>query len=524
MYRDFYRLSDEPFRVTPDPDFLFLADQYKEALAAIVYGIARRKGFVCITGEVGVGKTTILRSYLNGAEDQRLTFVYIFNPKVSFPVLMRTILRDLGQPTEGDVPDMVERLHEHLITCYRADKTVVLFVDEAQNMPQETLENLRMLSNLETATDKLIQIVLVGQPELDELLSRPQLRQLKSRIVVHARLGPLNRKDSLAYIRHRLSRVALDERPIFTDSAMELIYREAEGVPRIINILCDAALITGFGYRLRPVPPKVVREVIRDTFGRRPRKNVPWALATTAAIALVSLGAGGFFLFHQQTPHAAVDSIGELIAATEKQNPAVKENAAHPPPAPPPASKPPEPPKQSSLPTYGPADEGPDPASDLVRVVSPLPKPSPPPPSAPPTAPSPSAAASPATNNPRPEPAPPPPPNQAQSPPAAAPARVETPAAPAPAAPPTPRIVATVPPPKPSEPPNTAPSRSVTVKQGDTLSKLSFDIYGTADSLILGRLQQANPGLTNINRLYIGQVIAFPTLTPEQSTDQRSGR
>jgi len=315
MYRDFYRLSDEPFRVTPDPDFLFLADQYKEALAAIVYGIAKRKGFVCITGEVGVGKTTILRSYLSSVENNGVTFVYIFNPKVSFAVLMRTILRDLHLPTDGDVAEMVERLHEHLIACYRDGKTVVLFIDEAQNMPVDTLENMRMLSNLETATEKLIQIVLVGQPELDELLARPELRPLKSRIVVRANLRPLSRGDSLAYIHHRLKRVTLGDAPVFTKRAISRIVAEARGVPRTINILADAALITGFGYRVRPVTAKIVREVAHDTIGRPRRNLLPW-VAATAMLTATATGLGIWAMTSSLWP-LAHDEIGDLISANE---------------------------------------------------------------------------------------------------------------------------------------------------------------------------------------------------------------
>lgn len=517
MYRDFYRLSDEPFRVTPDPEFLFLADQHKEALAAIVYGIAKRKGFVCITGEVGVGKTTILRSYLNGVEDQQLTFVYIFNPKVAFPVLMRTILRDLGLPTDGEVAEMVERLHEHLIKCYRADRTVVLFVDEAQNMPQETLENLRMLSNLETSTDKLIQIVLVGQPELDELLSRPQLRQLRSRIVVRARIGPLSRKDGLAYIRHRLDRVAIDhDRPVFTESAMELIYKEAEGVPRIINILCDAALITGFGYRVRPVPPKVVREVIRDTFGRTPRRLRPWVVATAATAA--ALGAIGLVWLRGLAPHTDIDSIGALIAATEKADTTGKSPDQGSPPTP---AKPADPPKQAPESAYGPADEGPDPASDLVRVVSPLPKPAPVPPAAQPPgdpgtptkdtggkdtgakdagAKDAGAKDTGAKNT----------GTEVNKGPPAPLANPQAAAAHSPAPPPPP-----VPAPHPAN--GGGPGHSVVVKPGDTLSKLSLDVYGRAGSDVLVRLRQANPDITDIDRLYVGQIIAFPSLSPPKA-------
>jgi general secretion pathway protein A len=479
MYREFYRLSDEPFRVTPDPDFLFLAPQYKEALAAIVYGIAKRKGFVCITGEVGVGKTTILRSYLGSVENNGVTFVYIFNPKVSFTVLMRTILRDLHLPTDGEVAEMVDRLHEHLIACYRDGKTVVLFIDEAQNMPVDTLENMRMLSNLETATEKLIQIVLVGQPELDELLSRRELRPLKSRIVVRANLRPMNRRDSLDYIQHRLKRVALGNDPVFTKSAIARIVKDAQGVPRTINILADAALITGFGYRVRPVTAKIVREVALDTIGQPKRGLLPW-VASTAALTAIATGLG-IWAMTGGLLALGHDQIGDLIASNEdiaaidthvaESIPATV-SAPVPPPVraavsvPPPVRTAVAPPVPAPVPRaavrYDPADEGPDAGSDLVRVPA-----APPPPS--------------------------PPPVTAQAPAA--------------------------------EPPPAATEHRpavMVVKAGDTLSKLSKEIYGAATSDTIGEVQRNNPAITNVNKVFIGQVITFPTLPGAKPVQQEA--
>ncbi len=537
MYREFYRLSDEPFRVTPDPEFLFLAPQYKEALAAIVYGIAKRKGFVCITGEVGVGKTTILRSYLNSVEDQALTFVYVFNPKVSFAVLMRTILRDLGQPTQGEVPELVERLHEHLIACYRAKKTVVLFVDEAQNMPVETIENLRMLSNLETSTDKLIQIVLVGQPELEELLSRPQLRQLKTRIVVRAKLGPLGKADSLAYVRHRLNRVALDDRAVFTDRATSLIIKEARGIPRIINILCDAALITGFGYRIRPIPPKVVREVIRDTFDHnQPAISHRWIIGAGMAAAAIA-GFGLWLAGPESGRHPADDPIADLIVATERNStsaetknqapqapnlsakpasrPTASARKVAPPPAPPPVEH-----QEDSAAAYDPADEAPDLGSDLVRLVAPLPKRTALPPAEQPPPPTQAQVQAQAQAAPKEQPA-----DKGSAAEATAVAD-QPPPPPPPADPKEVKTTAAAPPPKPPSPPSSpggdANRRSLVVKPGDTLSKLSLAVYGTADTTVLGQLQRANPTITDIDQLYVGQVIAFPPLPGEKPDEQEA--
>lgn len=306
MYKEFFNFSAEPFRVTPDPGFLYLTDQHKEALAAIIYGIAKRKGFVCITGEVGVGKTTILRSYLDSVDEPGLTFVYIYNPNVSFQTLLKHIFKEIRLDYPGDdIAGMVDTLREWLIAHHGQRKTLVLLVDEAQNMPIGTLENLRMLSNLETATEKLVQIVLVGQPELEALLAERQLRQLESRIAVRTRLGPLSRQDSINYIRHRLKCVALDDKPAFTDAAITEIVKACGGIPRRINVVADNSLLTAFGHKIRPVTPKVVREVVRDlnvkdTGPKTRRKRwlsigVPWrgigmGVGAVAAAALVLTG------------------------------------------------------------------------------------------------------------------------------------------------------------------------------------------------------------------------------------------
>ncbi|CAA7612729.1 AAA family ATPase [Magnetospirillum sp. UT-4] len=300
MYKEFFNLSAEPFRITPDPGFLYLTDQHKEALAAIIYGIAKRKGFICITGEVGVGKTTILRSYLDSVDEPGLRFVYVFNPNVSFQALLRHIFKEIGHDYPGDdIASMVDSLRGWLMERHRKRETLVLLIDEAQNMPIGTLESLRMLSNLETATEKLVQIVLVGQPELEQLLGERQLRQLESRIAVRTRLGPLSRKDAAAYVRHRVKCVALDDRPAFSDAAVTEIVRHADGIPRRINVLADNALMTAFGRKLRPVPVKVVREVVVDLRlkeGGRRRRLRPWswrwltaAGAATAAVAAVAV-------------------------------------------------------------------------------------------------------------------------------------------------------------------------------------------------------------------------------------------
>jgi general secretion pathway protein A len=288
MYLHYYHLRREPFRLTPDPDFFFLSTSHREALASIMYGVEQRKGFVAIIGEVGVGKTTILHSYLEEINKQQLKIIYIFNTNVSFNGLLKTICQELELSTKTDDSfEMVNRLHQWLIDEYREGRNVVLIIDEAQNMPVETLENLRMLSNLETSTDKLIQIVLVGQPELEQKLNLRELRQLNQRIAIKTNIMPLNRQESLAYIHHRLTKAASKDSNIFSKRALNLIVKQARGIPRIINILCGNALITGYAYQQQQISSRTIKEVIADLKGKRKSHLLKWVLASFAACFLI---------------------------------------------------------------------------------------------------------------------------------------------------------------------------------------------------------------------------------------------
>ena len=292
MYLDFYRFKKNPFHITPDPEFLFLSSSHKEASAALIYGIEERKGFIAITGEIGVGKTTILRSYLESADPAKLKVVYIFNAILSFESLLKQIFNDLGLvAAEGaGVPELVNHLHRFLIEEYKNERNVVLIIDEAQNMPVETLENLRMLSNLETSKDKLVQIVMVGQPEFERRLELEELRQLKQRVAISCRIKPLTREESLAYILHRLMTASLFHNQVFTKGALKRITKKARGFPRLINIFCDNALITGFGYQRNPVGEKIIKEVISDFRGRTPRKLFRVLPAAAVSVGFILLG------------------------------------------------------------------------------------------------------------------------------------------------------------------------------------------------------------------------------------------
>ncbi|WNM64071.1 AAA family ATPase [Candidatus Nitrospira neomarina] len=286
MYFNFFGLRTKPFNTTPDPDFLYLSPGHKQALGSLIYGIKEKKGFIAVTGQVGLGKTTILRSFLNQNPQANQETVYLLNPNLSFTNLLKTLLRELGHtPIEGDDAEVLEQLHFVLIDKYREGRTVVLLIDEAQNMPVDTLEHLRMLSNLETPKDKLIQIVLLGQPELDALLDRYELRQLRQRIAVRAIIQPLSKPESFEYIRHRLDKAGGEGKKIFTKSATALIVQEAKGIPRRLNILCDNALVTAFGYNTALVTAKIAKEVIGDLTGR-PAHSL-WKLVPLIGLALI---------------------------------------------------------------------------------------------------------------------------------------------------------------------------------------------------------------------------------------------
>lgn len=288
MYLEHYNLDREPFHITPDPAFLFLSESHKQALATIIYGIEKKKGFMAVTGAVGVGKTLILRTYLDNHTDGNTKIIYVYNSNTSFEDLIETICQDENiEVVPGNITKTVRNLHLFLAGEYRAGRTVVLIVDEAQNMPVKTLENLRMLSNLETAQDKLLQIVLVGQPEFDAMLKMPELRQLKQRIAMSAMIQRFSPAESLAYIDHRLELAGAMAGSIFEDRALRMIAKEARGIPRLINIFCDNALITACGHGQKTVTPEVVKEVIRD-FNRHEGRQFPM-LRVAAAAGVVCL-------------------------------------------------------------------------------------------------------------------------------------------------------------------------------------------------------------------------------------------
>ncbi len=247
MYLDHFKLRVKPFELLPDPEFLFPSAVHRKALAYLEYGIQEHSGFVLFTGEVGTGKTTLIRRLLDQIPE-RTTIAKIFNTQVNSAQLLRMINDDFGLTGVSlDKAEMLRELNEFLIDQYAAGRRSILIIDEAQNLGPAQLEEIRLLSNLETGHAKLLQIILVGQPELRDRLSSPQLIQLRQRILVHCHLSPLTTEDTEHYILHRLELAGNREALIWQDGVMELIHQATRGIPRLINILCDYVLLELFG-------------------------------------------------------------------------------------------------------------------------------------------------------------------------------------------------------------------------------------------------------------------------------------
>jgi general secretion pathway protein A len=267
MYNDFYGFQEAPFNITPDPRFLFFSDKHREAFNHILFGIRERKGFIQITGEVGAGKTTVCRAILAELDSTYRTAL-ILNPALTGTQLLRAILMELGaKPKKLDRAGYLEVLNRLLLEAVTRGEDVVLFLDEAQDLDSELLEQVRLLSNLETDQRKLLQIVLIGQPELRDKLNQKGLRQLRQRIIVRYHLAPLSREESERYIAHRLHVAGGSGRPTFTPWALRAIHRYSGGVPRLINAICDKALLYGFVNETDRLSHAVVRQAIRELEG-----------------------------------------------------------------------------------------------------------------------------------------------------------------------------------------------------------------------------------------------------------------
>lgn len=295
MYASYFGLSAEPFSLTPDPAYLYLGPEHREAMAAVRYGLADRRGFITLVGEVGTGKTTLLYSIL-GQLGEDVQAAYVAYTTQSFEDLLIAMLRDLQVPIVGSTKrELLEALNQHLLRRADAGQTTALVVDEAQNLSDQAFEELRLLSNFETYSTKLVQIVLVGQPELRERLRQAQLRQLWERVSVRASIRPLSRSQIVEYIDHRLRRVGGASARLFDPQALKLIVRRTGGIPRRANILCHNALLFAYGRELRQVTPGIAREVIAEMDDRvyeRPSLRIMrWAaLAAGLAVAVSAVG------------------------------------------------------------------------------------------------------------------------------------------------------------------------------------------------------------------------------------------
>ena len=264
MYNSYFGFLESPFSVTPDPRFFYTNPIYQEAYAILRYGIEAKKGFIVITGEVGTGKTTLLRKLMRNLEDT-VHSVFIFNTDLSFPELLQLTLHDLGlAPKEASKVTMLQQLNDYLIKQLKQGHTVAMLIDEAQNLSDDALENLRLLSNLETDQEKLLQIVLMGQPELEAKLDQPKLRQLKQRVALQCRLAPLKDEEVGPYIDFRLRAVGCEDKDLFHPNAIQQIAFYSKGIPRLINIICDNALLCAYARSKKIVSADMIKEVARD--------------------------------------------------------------------------------------------------------------------------------------------------------------------------------------------------------------------------------------------------------------------
>lgn len=287
MYNKFFGFKEKPFKLVPNPDFLFLSKSHEEALAHLIYATSQGDGFVEITGEVGTGKTTLCRVFLDKL-DKNTESAFIFNPKLDSVQLLKAINTELGLPSTADnTRDLINELNRFLVEKTTQGKRVIVLIDEAQNLPPETLEQIRMLSNFETTRNKLLQIILVGQPELGDMLDSYELRQLAQRITLSCHLLPLTYQETREYIQHRINIASSKPSNIFSAMALRAIYRYSAGIPRLINIACDRGLLTAFGLGRNRVSGSMIKTAVRELASRgNAIRPFPW-IRTLIALAII---------------------------------------------------------------------------------------------------------------------------------------------------------------------------------------------------------------------------------------------
>ncbi len=293
MYTQFFGLKREPFSIAPDPRFLFMSERHREALAHLLYGLDGGGGFVLLSGEIGAGKTTVCRCFLERIP-KRCNVAYIFNPKLTVIELLRSVCDEFhiplphSGPGMATVKDHLDPINEYLLRTHAVGQNNVLIIDEAQNLSADVLEQLRLLTNLETSERKLLQIILIGQPELREMLARPELEQLAQRVIARFHLGALSEAETAQYIRHRLSVAGLRGALPFDQPARQRIHQLSRGVPRRINLLCDRSLLGAYAGGTNKVDRRIVEQAAKEVFGRSDPGGVP--VSRVRAASLVGLG------------------------------------------------------------------------------------------------------------------------------------------------------------------------------------------------------------------------------------------
>lgn len=310
MYTEFFGLNEKPFTITPDPRYLYLTTRHADALAHLIYGITESGGFIQLTGEVGTGKTTLIRSLLEQMP-AKTQIAVILNPNLSALEFLAAICEELQieLPVQLSRAALIGCLNNYLLQAHTNSIRVVLIVDEAQNLDAELLEQVRLLTNLETARQKLLQIILIGQPELRELLARRDMRQVAQRITGRFHLEPLGRKESSAYIAHRM-RVAGAQSPVFSNSAMRELYRRSDGVPRLINVIADRALLAGYTLDRHKIDGSLVRRAAAEVFGPKTKRRW-WPYPVLGLLLAILIGGAIPFAIN------TINTDGMLVSAEE---------------------------------------------------------------------------------------------------------------------------------------------------------------------------------------------------------------
>jgi len=330
MYNDYFGLTENPFSIAPDPRYMYLSDQHREALAHLLYGIESEGGFVMLTGEVGTGKTTICRCLLEQIPEN-CNVAFIFNPKLTVEELLSTICDEfrIEYPAgTSSIKVFVDLLNTYLLDSYANNHKAVLIIDEAQNLSSDVLEQIRLLTNLETNQRKLLQIILLGQPELRDKLTRPELRQLSQRIIARHHLGPLDSHEVTAYVNHRLT-VAGSRRPIFPTATLSQLYRLSGGIPRLINVLCDRALLGCYVEGKEKVDKSTLKKAAREVFGdAKEKKGASRQVALWSLFAVLSVAGAALFgaAYYQSGPQTA--KTGKVAADGTNTNPAAPSSSA----------------------------------------------------------------------------------------------------------------------------------------------------------------------------------------------------